>query len=361
MTAGKIDFSSYDDDMLKNYISDFKKRYGKRLLIPAHYYVSSDVFQFADITGDSYKLAVDATKSDAEWVVFCGVRFMAEGVDILCPDKKVIIPDLTAGCPMADMADIESGRKALSEAEKHTGKRPVPVVYMNSYADSKSLCGENGGTVCTSSNAEKIVKYYLDKGESVFFFPDANLGKNTANALNLADNETALIKNDFTIEFKGNPDEVRVFLWDGFCHVHRNFQQLDISSFRQKYPEGKIIVHPEVDPQVDRLADMHGSTQKIYNLIKDSPDGSVWGVGTEVKFVERVAEEFSGKTVVPVRTSVCGDMSKINLKNLAASLNSIELFEAGEGELLYPVSVKDEYRENALKALDQMIRIVEEK
>ena len=361
MAAVKINFNSYDENSLKNYISDFKKKQGNRLLIPAHYYVSSDVFQFADITGDSYKLAVDATKSDAEWVVFCGVRFMAEGVDILCPEKKVIIPDLTAGCPMADMADIKSGRKALDEAEKHTGKRPVPVVYMNSYADSKSLCGENGGSVCTSSNAEKIVRYYLDKGESVFFFPDANLGKNTADDLGLGENETALIKNDFSIEFSGSPEDVKVFFWDGFCHVHKNFKQLDMLAFKEKYPAGTIIVHPEVSPEVNSLADMHGSTQKIYNVIKDSPAGSVWGVGTEVKFVSRIAEEFSDKTVIPVRTSVCGNMSKINLKNLAASLNSIEMYEAGEGELLYPVSVKDEYRDNALKALDRMISIVEGK
>lgn len=360
MTAGKIDFKSYNEGKLVSYINDFKKRYGKRLVIPAHYYVSSDVFQFADITGDSYKLAVEVSRSDAEWVVFCGVRFMAEGVNVLSPDKKVLIPDLSAGCPMADMADIESGRRVLAEVEKLSGKRPVPVVYMNSYADSKSLCGENGGAVCTSSNAEKIVKYYLDKGESVFFFPDANLGKNTSNELKLKDNETALVKKDLSFEFKGRPEDVKVYLWDGFCHVHRNFLQMDIAGFREKYPEGTIIVHPEVDPPVDNSADMHGSTQKIYNVIKDAPAGSVWGVGTEVKFVERLAEEFSDKTVIPVRTSICGDMSKINMRNLAASLNSIELYEAGEGELLYPVTVEDEYRDNALKALDRMIKIVEE-
>lgn len=361
MAAGEINFDSYDEDMLKSYIIDSKKRFGKRLLIPAHYYVSSDVFQFADITGDSYKLAVEASRSDAEWVVFCGVRFMAEGVDILAPDIKVVIPDLDAGCPMADMADIESGRKALAEIEKYTGEMAVPVVYMNSYADSKSLCGEYDGTVCTSSNAEKIVKYYLDKGKRVFFFPDANLGKNTSNALNLKDNETALIKNDLSIEFNGKSEDVKVFLWDGFCHVHQNFLQNDIAEFRGKYPEGQIIVHPEVDPAVDKFADMHGSTQKIYNVIKDSPAGSVWGVGTEVKFVERIAEEFTDKTVMPIRTSVCPNMSKINMKNLAESLNSIELYEAGEGELLYGVSVDEEFRRNALKALDQMIKIVEEK
>ena len=360
MGAGKIDFDSYNEDMLKSYINDIKKRFGKRLLIPAHYYVSSDVFQFADVSGDSYKLAVDATRCDAEWVVFCGVRFMAEGVDILSPDKKVLIPDLSAGCPMADMADIESGRKALAEAEKYTGEKPVPVVYMNSYADSKSLCGEYGGAVCTSSNAEKILKYYLDKGKRVFFFPDANLGTNISNALRLKENETALIRNDLSIDFNGNPEDVKVFLWDGFCHVHQEFLKNDIADFRKNHPSGKIIVHPEVDPSVEKLADMHGSTQKIYNVVKESPSGSVWGIATEAKFVERLAEEFREMTIVPIRTSFCGNMSKITMKNLAESLNSVELYEEGKGELLYPVSVKDEFRGNALKALDQMIKIVEE-
>ncbi len=361
MGAGKTDFDSYNENMLKDYIMDFKERYGKRLLIPAHYYVSSDVFQFADVSGDSYKLAVDATRSDAEWVVFCGVRFMAEGVDILSPGKKVLIPDLSAGCPMADMADIDSGRKALSEAEKHTGEKPVPVVYMNSYADSKSLCGEYGGAVCTSSNAQKILKYYLDRGKRVFFFPDANLGTNISNALKLADNETALIKSDLSIDFSGKPEDVKVFLWDGFCHVHQEFLMNDIADFRKKYPEGKIIVHPEVDPSVEKLADMHGSTQKIYNVVTESPSGSVWGIATEAKFVERIAQEFSDRTIVPIRTSYCGNMSKITMKNLAESLNSIDLYEEGKGELLYKVSVRDEYRNNALKALDKMIKIVEEK
>ena len=360
MAAEKINFDNYDDDMLKSYINDFKKRYGDRLLIPAHYYVSSDVFQFADTSGDSYKLAVDATRSDAEWAVFCGVRFMAEGVDILSPDKKVLIPDLDAGCPMADMADIDSGRKALKAAEKYTGEIPVPVVYMNSYADSKSLCGEHGGSVCTSSNAEKILKFYLDKGKRVFFFPDANLGKNISNALKLKDEETALIKSDLSIEFNGEPSKVKVFLWDGFCHVHQDFLKKDITDFRNNYPEGKIIVHPEVDPAVEALADMHGSTQKIYNVVKDSPAGSVWGIATEAKFVKRISEEFPEKTIVPLRVSYCGNMSKINMKNLAESLNSIELYEEGSGSLKYSVNVKDEYRHNALKALDQMIKIVEE-
>ncbi len=360
MTAEKIDLSVMNNEELIDYIISIKKKYGKKLLIPAHHYVSSDLFRFADTTGDSYKLALDATKSEAEWVVFCGVSFMAEGVDILCPGKKVLIPDLDAGCPMADMTDIVSGRKALSEIEKFSGKKAVPVVYMNSHADAKSLCGEFGGTVCTSSNAEKIVRYYMERGKSVFFFPDANLGTNTANEIKLGDNETALVRQDFKIEFKGDPGAVKMFLWDGFCPVHRNFKQLDIPAFKNKYPEGRVIVHPEVDPDVDISADIHGSTQKIYNLIKDSPTVSVWGVGTELKFVERIAKEFGDKTIIPLRGSVCTDMSKINIRNLAASLNSIELYKAGKGELKYLVSVKGEYRQNALKALDQMIRIVEE-
>ena len=361
MTTGKIDFENYDDKSLENYIIDFKKRYGKRLLIPAHYYVSSDVFRFSDISGDSYKLAVEASRTDAEWIVFCGVRFMAEGVNILSPEKKVLIPDFNAGCPMADMADIESGEKALSVIKDYTGEDAVPVVYMNSYADSKSLCGDNGGSVCTSSNAGKILKYYLDKGRRVFFFPDANLGKNISNSLGLDDKETALIKNDLSVEFSGDPGDVKVFLWDGFCHVHQNFIGHDIAEFRNKYPGGKIIVHPEVDPGVAAEADMHGSTQKIFNVVKESPKGSVWGIGTEYKFVERLAEEFGDKTIIPLRRSFCGNMSKINIKNLAVSLNSIELFESGTGELVYDVEVSEKYRNNARKALDKMINIVEEK
>ncbi|MDX9800412.1 MAG: quinolinate synthase [Spirochaetia bacterium] len=358
MDTAELKFKNYKNDDFKKYISDFKKRYKNRLIIPAHHYVPSTIIEFADLTGDSYKLAVEAAGSPAEWIVFCGVSFMAEGVEILTGEKqKVLVPDLDAGCPMADMIDRESGLKALDHIKLFSGAAPVPVVYMNSHVDSKSFCGEFDGAVCTSSNAQKIMNYYLSRGEKLFFIPDFNLGTNIARKTGLGDDEIALVKRDFTIEHKSQPEKIKLYLWDGMCPVHHKFTINDVNNFRHKYPEGKIIVHPEVKPEVASLADIQGSTQKIYDIISTSPAGSVWGVGTELTFVERLAETFKEMSIVSLNKNTCHDMSKNNISNLAESLYSIEMFENGKGELKYPVTVSEDYRENAKKALDKMIMI----
>ncbi len=355
-------FGEQTEEDVKKYITDFRKRYKGRVVIPAHHYVPADVIEFADFTGDSYKLAVEAASTDAQWIVFCGVFFMAEGVDTLVSgNRKVIIPDTSAGCPMADMIDRQLGLKALSVIKDFSGEMPAPVIYMNSYADAKSLCGEHDGAVCTSSNAEKIMNHYLSKGKKLFFFPDRNLGINTAKAAGLADEEIALVARDFTIKHNSSPDRLKVFLWDGMCPVHHKFKVDDVKGFRKKYPEGTVIVHPEVRPEIASLADIQGSTQKIYNLVSKSPSGSVWGIGTEHTFVKRLSGLFSDRTIIPLAVNTCTDMNKINLYNLAESLYSIEEFEKGRGDLKYLVKVPDVYKENARKALDRMISIVEEK
>lgn len=359
--AGSV-FKNCSEDELREYIRDFKERNKGRVIIPVHHYVPSSVVEFADFTGDSYKLAVEASATDAEWIVFCGVSFMAEGVEILrSGNQKVLNPEPDAGCPMADMIDRELGLKAIEKIREFSGVVPAPVVYMNSYADSKSLCGEYSGSVCTSSNAEKVMKYFLAQGKNVFFFPDMNLGRNTARSTGLKESEIALVTRDFRIRHESSPEKIKLFLWEGMCPVHHRFKSSAIDSFRKKYPEGKIIAHPEVKPDVAQKADMLGSTQKIFDVIGSAPEGSVWGVGTEAVFVERLAEMFSGKTIVPVEVSRCVNMSKNSLLTLAESLASIEEHEATGGELKYQVSVPDEFKENAKKALSKMISIVEEK
>ncbi|MCP5515177.1 MAG: quinolinate synthase [Spirochaetales bacterium] len=358
METAELKFKNYKNDDYKKYISDFKKRYKNRLIIPAHHYVPASIIEFADLTGDSYKLAVEAAGTSAEWIVFCGVSFMAEGVEILTGEnQKIVVPDLDAGCPMADMIDRNAGLKALESIKSFSGSTPVPVVYMNSHVDSKSFCGESGGSVCTSSNAQKIMNYFLSRGEKLFFIPDYNLGVNTARKAGLKEDEIALVKRDFKIEHNSSPEKIKLYLWDGMCPVHHKFSVSDIDSFRQKYPDGTIIVHPEVKPEVASIADMQGSTQKIYDVVSSSPAGSVWGVGTELTFVERLSETFKDRKIIPLNKNTCMNMNKNNLANLSESLYSIEEFEKGRGKLKFPVSVPESYRANAKKALDKMINI----
>lgn len=353
-------FDNYTDKMLKNYIIEAKNRLGKRLSIPAHHYINSDIVDIADFTGDSYKLAVDVSRCSAEFIVFCGVRFMAEGAKILAGENQhVLHPETGAGCPMADMIDEKKAEEALKKISSLCRNPVIPVVYMNSYADSKSFCGKNGGTVCTSSNADKIVKFYLDRGQSLFFFPDFHLGRNVADKLAIDENLVVKVGRDLSIEEGKNPEEGKMFLWDGFCPVHQEFSKEDIISARQKYPDAKIIVHPEARKEVVSLSDMSGSTQKIYDTIAKSDMGTIWVVGTETTFVQRIADSFKDSTILPLKTSPCRDMVKITLRNTALAIRSVEDYIAGRDSLFNEVFVDDNLKANARAALQRMINIVE--
>ncbi len=353
-----MNFKDMSKQEIIDYVNGIRKKYEGKIAIPAHHYQNSDLVDLSDLVGDSYKLAVDCAKLSAEFVVFCGVRFMAEGAAVLAKEnQRVLHPDPNAGCPMADMISEENAKTAFDKITKLSNKPIVPIVYMNSYVDMKAFCGERGGTVCTSSNANKIVKYYLDNGFNVFFSPDHKLGINTARELGLKDDEICKIKRDFS--FEGNPATARMFLWDGFCHVHVDFNVEDVAAVREKYPEIKVIVHPECIEEVVNASDISGSTQKIYNEVINSSDDVKWAIGTEINFVQRLADNNPNKVIVPLRKSLCHNMAKINLVNLAEAIESIDEYYTNGGKLINEVFVKNEYKENAKIALEKMIEIVE--
>lgn len=357
------DFFKMNQDELVSYIVEQKKKYGSSLIMPAHHYQRMEIVDLADFIGDSYKLAVDCTKTDAEFILFCGVRFMAEGASVLGKEgQKVIIPEPLAGCPMADMIDEERAVKAFEKMSAVSGRQVVPIVYMNSYADMKSFCGEREGTVCTSSNAASIIDYYLKQDKAIFFFPDFNLGINTAKVLGIKENEMVKVTKSLELNPLGGQEDLkdtRLFLWDGFCHVHKEFTTGNINRVRRENPGITLIVHPESDEKVVDNSEYNGSTQKIYNTIKDAPEGSAWAVGTELHFVNRIAREFPGKKVIPLKESPCFNMEKITLAHVARSLFSIENHLNGSGELVYEIEVNPKYKKFAKAALEKMIEIVE--
>ena len=357
-----MDFKLMDRASIKQYIKDVKKRLGKDLIIPAHHYIPQDVVELSDILGDSYKLAVDVSRSDAKWIIFCGVTFMAEGASILAKENQTVItPDFSAGCPMADMINEEQAQEAFDKITQLQGKQPAPVVYMNSYADEKAFAGKYGGSVCTSSNSKKVMQHYLDQNKSLFFFPDQHLGRNTALDMGVKISEIALINSDFELimEKDSKIEEIKVFLWDGNCPLHQGFSQADIDKFRNKYPDGKLMVHPEVPKEICSKADLFGSTQIIYNTVKESPSGSIWSIGTELNFIHRMGLEFKDKIIIPLKPLYCSTMSRITLLKLAESVRMLDDYLNGDGELNHIMSVNADVKDNSAKALNKMISIVE--
>ena len=345
---------------MSNDAATIKNRLGRSVVIPAHHYELDEIVELADFLGDSYKLAVDCSRTRAEYIVFGGVSFMAEGAALLAgPDQKVLIPDPQAGCPMAQMITGVQAKAVHGTISARCDRPVIPIVYMNSHADMKAFCGAHDGTVCTSSNASKIVKQFLDEGKSVFFSPDFNLGINTANTLGIPRHEVVTVRRDGTLE-GGEPSSAKLFLWDGFCHVHKTFTLDDITQLRTKHPDIQIIVHPECEEAVVTASDYAGSTAMIYNTVKDAAPGTTWGIGTEYRFVARMADTFSDKTIIPLRESICHDMSRITLKKLAVSLQSIETFVRGDGPLIHPVTVPEALKKDATTALQRMIDIVED-
>lgn len=355
-----FDFSLKKENFLQKKIQKLIDELRDDIVLLGHHYQRPEIVKHCDFIGDSYGLAVEGTKQKAKYIIFCGVRFMAEGAAILAGEQqKIVHPEGKAGCPMADMMTGDKAEKILLAIEKETGIMPAPVVYMNSYADSKMVCGKYNGSVCTSSNAEKILKHYFAQNKPVFFFPDQHLGANTANDLKLKPEERALIKKDMTIEYVGKPEEVKIFLYDGFCHVHQDFSIENIQNARKKYPDVQIIVHPEVSEHVLKHADLSGSTEKIYNTVANAPAGTIWGVGTEINFVERLADSYPDKTIFPILPSLCHNMAKITEEKLYNALSNLKA-HIQQGKILKnEVSVAPEKRELSKKALQQMIEIVE--
>ena len=348
-------------EILIEKIKELKNKLNGKVVIPAHHYQRNEIVGLSDFVGDSYKLAKESSNTKSDYIVFCGVRFMAESAKILAsPNQKVLIPNIMAGCPMADMIDLNTANNIFKIMQNQCNNQISPVVYMNSYADMKSFCGEKGGSVCTSSNAKKIIEYYFSEGKSIFFFPDFHLGKNIANSLGIPEKQIVKVKKDGSLISEGDIKEAKIFLYDGFCHVHQTFTEGDIMTLlRKKNSDYNIIVHPECSENIVKLADSYGSTEQIYKTIKEAPKGSMWAVGTEYNFINRMAEDFKDKVIIPLRVSPCMNMEKITLENLHESLLSIFDFENGKGNLKYEITVDKEYIEKSKTALKKMIEIVE--
>lgn len=337
-----------------------KAALGDRALILGHHYQRDEVIEFADITGDSFKLAqAAASQSTAEFIIFCGVHFMAESADILTgAHQKVILPDLAAGCSMADMATAAQVDQCWSELESlGIAATTVPVTYMNSSAAIKSFTGKNGGTICTSSNAEKTLRWAFSKGEKILFLPDQHLGRNTAvEHLGISLDE-CVVWNPWKPQGGLTADEIKkakMILWRGHCSVHGRFTRESIEEFRKRIPEINIIVHPECQHEVVTAADVVGSTEKIISTVTESAPGTQWAVGTELNLVGRLAAANPDKKVFFLDRTVCycSTMNRIDLPHLVWALESLV-----SGRVVNQISVDPETARYSKLALEQMLAL----
>ncbi len=339
---------------------------GERLVILGHHYQRAEIIKYADARGDSFKLAqFAAARPEADYILFCGVHFMAESADILSqPHQKVILPNPAAGCSMADMANIaevEECWEALDdlyrdEAPDADGLQPViPVTYMNSAANLKAFCGRNGGIVCTSSNAAQVLRWAFARGRRVLFFPDEHLGRNTALALGIAPEQIAVWNQ--RLDFGGIEDDqtlrdAKVILWKGWCSTHQRFSAEQIAEARAQYPGVRVVVHPECSHEVVEAADENGSTEYIIKVIEQAPAGTIWAVGTEINLVKRLADEHPDQTIFCLDPIVCpcSTMYRIHPAYLAWVLE-----ELVAGRVINQVSVDAATAEWAKVALERML------
>ncbi len=337
-----------------------KKALGSQVMILGHHYQRDEVIQFADITGDSFKLAqAAAQQSSAEYIIFCGVHFMAESADILtAPHQKVILPDLAAGCSMADMATAAQVQQCWESLEKlGVASKTVPVTYMNSSAAIKSFTGEHGGTICTSSNAEKSLNWAFGKAEKVLFLPDQHLGRNTAvNDLGLSLSD-CVVWNPWKPQGGLTFDEIhnaKMILWRGHCSVHGRFTKESIDEFRVRIPEINVIVHPECQNEVVTAADFVGSTEKIIKIVSEAAPGTQWAVGTELNLVSRLAAANPDKKVYFLDRTVCycSTMNRIDLPHLVWTLESLVA-----GKVVNEITVDSETARYSKMALEQMLAL----
>ena len=335
-----------------------KAKLGKRLVILGHHYQRDEVIQFADFRGDSFKLSQQAaTQQDAEFILFCGVHFMAESADILTDqDKIVVLPNLEAGCSMADMAKIADVQAAWDTLVGLGIEGIIPVTYMNSAASLKAFCGRNGGIVCTSSNAARVYDWAFERGERIFFFPDEHLGRNTATRRGFAQEE--MVVWDPFLPLGGNTEEqlrnARFFLWKGYCSVHARFSAEQIAKARTEYPGVQVIVHPECRLEVVEASDQNGSTEFIIDTIAAAPAGTIWAVGTEINLVNRLAAEHPDKTIFCLDPVIC-PCSTMYRVHPAYVLWSIE--HLAEGKVVNQIQVDGDTRREALVALERMLSV----
>jgi quinolinate synthase len=354
------------DEEMDLRISAAKRTLAGRAIILGHHYQRDEVFKFADYTGDSYKLAQQVSRHpDAEFIVFCGVHFMAESADVLtAPYQQVILPDLAAGCSMADMADPDQLELCWSDLrqmgvldDQAERSSCIPVTYINSAASIKAFCGEHGGVVCTSSNAAATLKWAWERGERILFLPDQHLGRNTAYKLGVPLDQMVVWDPN---EIWGglDPDAVRnarIILWKGHCSVHTRFTVRQIENIRAQHPGVRVIVHPEVPWDVVQAADDAGSTEYIINQVTNSPAGSVWAVGTEIHLVERLARQVGpSRTVISLDQfgCLCSTMFRVSPNHLLWTLEGLV-----EGVVHNRIVVPDDRKHWTKVALDRMLSI----
>ena len=349
------------EDEMHERIELARKELGKRVVILGHHYQRDDVIRHADLTGDSYQLSVMASQTDAEYIVFCGVHFMAESADILGKDsQRVILPDLGAGCSMADMATVEQVEDAWEQL-RDIGvleSKVAPITYMNSSAAIKAFCGRNEGVVCTSSNAVPLFEVYLKEFDKMFFFPDQHLGRNTGAKFGIPA-EQMVLWNPHE-ELGGNTEEdlhnAKLILWRGHCSVHGRFKPWHVDQIRKQVPGIQILVHPECVREVVDISDLNGSTSFIIKTVENSPSGSKWAIGTEVNLVNRLQQRFPDKEIhlLAPDLCMCATMYRIAPQNLAWAMENLL-----DGNVVNQIVVDDETKHFANIALERMINLTE--
>ncbi|HEV2759962.1 MAG TPA: quinolinate synthase NadA [Acidimicrobiales bacterium] len=343
---------------LSSWIAAAKAILGDRLLILGHHYQREEVMRWADARGDSFGLSRLAAESVAEYIVFCGVHFMAESADILTGGRrKVILPDLNAGCSMADMADVDSVEEAWEALAAVTDiERIIPITYMNSSAALKAFVGRMGGAVCTSSNARAVVTWALGRGDKLLFFPDQHLGRNTGYQLGMGASDMRVWdpKRDLGGLEEVEVKEATLLLWKGHCSVHQRFKVAHVDAFRAEHPDGIVVVHPECAHELIEVADQVGSTDFIIKAVEAAPPGSVIGIGTEIHLVQRLAAEHPDRQIVSLDPLVCpcSTMFRIDAAHLAWVLENLV-----EGTGVNQIKVDEETADNARVALDRMLAI----
>ncbi|MEL6104762.1 MAG: quinolinate synthase NadA [Planctomycetota bacterium] len=371
--AAKHDFSDYKSlgkDVLIERISSVRQELGDSLLILGHHYQQDDVIEHSDLRGDSYQLSQLAASSEkCRSIVFCGVHFMAETADILAnrPEKlterdgqrvRVVLPDMAAGCSMADMAAINQVEAAWDDmSEVIDTERVIPVTYINSAASLKAFCGRNGGIVCTSSNAAAVLQWAFERGDRVFFFPDQHLGRNTALTMGITEDQMP-VWDPYELELGGNDESAieksRVILWKGHCSVHQMFRPEHVQQFRDQHEGIKILVHPECPREVNDLADVSGSTGKIIRTVQEAPAGTKWAIGTELHLVNRLKAEHPDQEIhflSPV-ICMCATMYRIDLAHLCWSLENLR-----DGTPVNSIEVDEETHQWSIVALERMLAV----
>ena len=353
-------FSALADDDCQQRIEDARQRLGARACLLAHHYQRADVYRHADLTGDSLKLSRLAAASNSEFIVFCGVHFMAEVADILTADSQIVsLPDLAAGCSMADMASLAKVERAWRELSQvlEPDEEISPVTYINSAADLKAFCARHGGIVCTSSNAAAVLRWCYERRKKVLFFPDQHLGRWTARTMGMSPDDMAVW--DFDLPMGGLSEaqihRAKIILWKGFCSVHQMFRPQHVEDFRRRHPDGFVISHPENCEEVCALSDYVGSTEYIIKTVAAAPANTRWLVGTELNLVQRIAEEFKpqGKIIrfMSPMVCMCSTMARIDPQHLAWCLESL-----ADGEIVNQIKVPEADARQAKIALERMLQ-----